>query len=194
MGKALRKVNPKNWLNKPMLLVPYYKDKQGALHPAPLLGEAKNEGGFEVAKPKDFVKKHPRAVMLAMWAFKAGIKVAAAQVCVTVPASSLDALGAATDGLLQSVLSSSITYMQGLAVDEENELTEELEEKLDEFLEQPDTAINQLVGNQKFVEMSKLDYNNLKKFMDGQHPSWEKNCGLVQVKDETTGRFEWLPS
>ena len=131
--------------------------------------------------------------MLAMWAFKAGIKVAAAQVCVTVPASSLDALGAATDGLLQSVLPCSITYMQVLAEDEEDELAASLEEKLDEFLEQPDTAIDKLVGNEKFVEMSQLDYKNLKKFMDGQHPAWEKNCGLVQVKDEATGRFEWLP-
>lgn len=101
--------------------------------------------------------------------------------------------GAATDGLLQSVLSSSITYIQGLAEDEEVELAESLEENLDDFLEQPDSAIDKLVGNEKFVEMSQLDYKNPKKFMAGQHPSWEKNCGLVQVKDEATGRFEWLP-
>ena len=57
------------------LQVPYYQDKEGALQPAPLLGVAWEEGGFEVPKPKDFVKNHPRAVMLAMWAFKFSVKV-----------------------------------------------------------------------------------------------------------------------
>ena len=193
MGKALRMAKPKSWLGKPMLLVPYYKDKAGALQPAPLLSVAKDAGGFEVPKPKDFVKAHPRAVMLAMWAIKAGIKVAATQLCVTVPTASLDALGDTTDSLLQSVLATSITYLQGLAVDEEGELVESFEEKLDSLMEQPEEAVEEIVRNHKFREMSKLDYKNLKAWMDGAHKGWEKHCGLVQVKDAATGRMEWMP-
>ena len=56
--------------------MPYYKDADGALQPAPLLGKVREEGGFEVPKPTDFVKNNPRAVMLAMWAVKFSIKVA----------------------------------------------------------------------------------------------------------------------
>ena len=43
-----------------------------------------------------------------------------------------------------------------------------------------------------FARRSKLDYKNLKEWMDTHHKGWEKNCGLVQVKDDATGRFEWL--
>lgn len=40
---------------------------------------------------------------------------------------------------------------------------------------------------------SKLEYKDLKKWMDEKHPGWETQCGLVQVKDDQTGRYEWLP-
>ena len=154
---------------------------------------AKDAGGFVVKKPRDFVKKHPRAVMLAMWAIKVGIKVAATQLCITVPADSLNALSDATDGFLQSVLDTSIDSMQDLAADEEGELAARLVDKLDDYMEQPEDAIDELTTNDKFVEMSKLDYKNLKTWMDGAHKGWEKNCGLVQVKDAATGRIEWWP-
>ena len=104
------------------------------------------------------------------------------------------------------------------------------------MFEQPDDAIDKMLGNEKFKELrsvaarathtnvgaptiarpsslshleatstalltspcarlrrSKLDYKNLKEWMDSSHKGWEKNCGLVQVKDEATGRFEWQP-
>ena len=204
--------------------MPYYKDADGALQPAPLLGKVREEGGFEVPKPRDFVKNNPRAVMLAMWAVKFSIKVAlhtyvpthmhalfygrvytcvqyihlhlypsshtythphththphphlhplqsmhgmwitvyswkqvaAAQLSVTVPAETLNALSSVTDDLLMAVLSQSITYMHDAADGDEREaaLVEELDEKLDtHYSEMPDDAIDKMVGNEKFVEM-----------------------------------------
>ena len=41
----------------------------------------------------EFVKKHPRMVQLGMLAIKIGIKIAAAQLAVNLPAATLDALG-----------------------------------------------------------------------------------------------------
>ena len=74
-----------------------------------------------MSKPKEFVSKHPRAVMFAMWAIKVGIKYGAAQLCVTVPTETLNDLSGVTDGLLTEVLTTSLTYVQGMAVDEEGE-------------------------------------------------------------------------
>lgn len=62
MGKFLRDLEPQFWFKKAMLLVPYYQDKDGSLKPAP--GLKPGFVGFEVARPKDFVKAHPRAVQL----------------------------------------------------------------------------------------------------------------------------------
>ena len=80
-------------------------------------------------------------------------QVAAAQLCVTVPTETLDALTGVTDELLLAVLGQSITYMQGLAVDEEGELAEELDEKINGHFEAPDGAIDKVVSNEKFLEM-----------------------------------------
>ena len=40
---------------------------------------------------------------------------------------------------------------------------------------------------------SKEDYKSLKAWMDTKHPSWVKNCGLVQQTDESSGKHEWRP-
>ena len=40
---------------------------------------------------------------------------------------------------------------------------------------------------------SKEDYKSLKAWMDTKHPSWVKNCGLVQQTDESSGKLEWRP-
>ena len=113
--------------------------------------------------------------------------------CVTVPTESLDALEGVTDSLLLAVLGQSITFMQGELVDEEGELAEELGESIDGHFEVPDDAIDKVVGNDKFVEMSKHEYTSLKAWMDSNHPSWVKNCGLVQHTDESSGKLEWRP-
>ena len=83
-------------------------------------------------------------------------QVAAAQLSVTVPAETLNALSSVTDDLLMAVLSQSITYMHDAADGDEREaaLVEELDEKLDtHYSEMPDDAIDKMVGNEKFVEM-----------------------------------------
>ena len=80
-------------------------------------------------------------------------QVAAAQLCVTVPTESLDALTGVTDALLLAMLNQSITFMQGELVDEEGELTEELDENINGLFEAPDDAIDKVVSNEKFLEM-----------------------------------------
>ena len=38
---------------------------------------------------------------------------------------------------------------------------------------------------------SKQDYTSLKAWMDKTHPSWVKECGLVQQIDQSSGKVEW---
>ena len=80
-------------------------------------------------------------------------QVTAAQFCVTVPTETLDALTGVTDDLLLAMLNQSITFMQGELVDEEGELTEELDENINGLFEAPDDAIDKVVSNEKFLEM-----------------------------------------
>ena len=70
--------------------MPLYKDASGQLQEAPVQTKY---AGFKVSQPTEFVKKHPRMVQLGMLAIKIGIKIAAAQLAVSLPAATLDALG-----------------------------------------------------------------------------------------------------
>merc|ERR1719149_532822 len=94
-------MKPKNWLTHPMLLVPMYKNASGCLLEAPVANKYK---GYKVSKPNDFVKKHPRMVQIGMLALKIGIKIAATQLAVNIPAATLDAIGPNTDGLINELL------------------------------------------------------------------------------------------
>ena len=89
LGKALQSVHPRNWFAKPMLLIPLYRAPNGELRRAPLTYEM---GGFMVAQPKEFVRRHPHAVRFAMLAIKAGLQLGAAQLGVALPAAALDSL------------------------------------------------------------------------------------------------------
>ena len=109
MGKALAKMNPKSWFTHPMLLVPLYKDPYGRLLEAPVSNKYK---GFTVSRPKAFVAKHPRMVQFGLLALKIGIKVAAAQLAVNVPAEALELISVNTDGLINEMLTMSVEAMQ----------------------------------------------------------------------------------
>ena len=96
--------------------MPLYKDASGQLQEAPVQTKY---AGFEVSRPTEFVKKHPRMVQLGMLAIKIGIKIAAAQLAVNLPAATLDALGPTTDGLINEMLTMSCEAMKEVAEDDE---------------------------------------------------------------------------
>ena len=196
MGKVLARMNPKKWFVNPMLLVPLYKDQYGQLLEAPVANKHK---GFKVSKPTEFVLKHPRMVQLGMLALKIGIKIAAAQLAVNVPAEALDALGPKTDGLINEMLTMSCESMKEHFEDDDN--LEEFYEKMDDVLastfdapnDAPDEALEELMGNDKFKEMSKREYAQFTQWMDGAHPDWRNECGLVSEINPATGRAEHVP-
>ena len=96
--------------------MPLYKDASGQLQEAPVQTKY---AGFKVSQPTEFVKKHPRMVQLGMLAIKIGIKIAAAQLAVNLPAATLDALGPTTDGLINEMLTMSCDAMKEVAEDDE---------------------------------------------------------------------------
>ena len=49
------------------------------------------------------------------------------------------------------------------------------------------------LDNDKFKELSKLEYDNFKAWMDKEHPGWPAECGLQSVINPATGKLEWLP-
>ena len=196
MGKVLAKMNPKNWLTKPMLIVPLYKDPYGRLLEAPVDNKYK---GFKVSKPSAFVEKHPRMVQIGMLALKIGIKVAAAQLAVSIPAEALDLIGAKTDGLINEMLTMGVEAMKADLEDEDNmdEYMEQLDEVLastfDEPNDAPDEALDAILANERFKRLSKLEYAAFKQWLDGAHPKWTTECGLVSEINPATGRAEWVP-
>ncbi len=196
MGRVLARMNPKKWFSKSMLLVPLYKDASGQLQEAPVNTKY---GGFKVSEPTAFVKRHPRMVQLGMLALKVSIKIAAAQLAVNLPAATLDALGPATDGLINEMLTMGCEAMKEVAEDEEE--MEEYYEKLDDVLactfdepsDAPDEALEEILSNDKFKELSKLEYASFSAWMDKTHADWRVTCGLVSEINPETGRAEFVP-
>jgi len=196
MGKALAKMHPKNWLVSPMLIVPLYKDPSGRLVEAPVDNKFK---GFKVSKPTEFVKKHPRMVQLGMLALKIGIKVAATQLAVSIPAEALNAIGPNTDGLINEMLVNGFEAMKEHLEDDDN--MEDFEDMLDDVIastfeapnDAPDDALEYLMGNDKFKQLSRLEYTAFSTWMDGAHPKWKGECGLVSEINPATGRAEYVP-
>ena len=93
LGKALQSLHPRHWFAKPMLFVPLYRAPNGELRRAPLTDNADSKaGGFAVAQPTEFVRRHPHAVKFAMLAIRAGLQLGAAQLGVALPVAALDSL------------------------------------------------------------------------------------------------------
>ena len=189
MGKALSAMKPKNWLSKPMLLVPLYMDGSGQLRAAPVQNRHK---GFKVSSPRAFVRKHPRMVQLGMLAVKVGIKAGLAVVGVNFPAATLDCIAPNLDALTTSILAMGAEVLAECVVDEEGELQEGVAEMVD-GLGEPQAQLDDCLDNEKFKELSKLEYDNFKAWMDKEHPGWPAECGLQSVINPATGKLEWLP-
>ena len=88
MGRTIDKLKPRHWFAKPMLLITL----PGSQRRAEARSCQRGKRGL-VAKPHDFVKMHPRVVQMAMLVLKAGIKMGAAQLGVSIR-ESLAALSA----------------------------------------------------------------------------------------------------
>ena len=64
---------------------------------------------------------------------------------------------------------------------------------VDEPNDAPDEALEELMGNEKFKTMSKREYAQFTQWMDGAHPDWKSECGLVSEINPATGRAEFVP-
>ena len=185
-----------------MLLIPLYRSASGGLKRAPVDGD-----GFEVPKPHEFVRRHPRAVQLAMLVIKAGIKIGAGQLGVAVPAASLEVLSMVTDGLVSDTLQLSIEAMAEEAAaklggeesfDDALE-RHEREQKIEMFLHKEVGAaastdlLEVLANDAKYKKASCREYAHLRAWLDKLHPSWQAKCGLEPRVCAKTGSVEWLP-
>lgn len=196
MGRAIDKLQPRHWFAKPMLLIPLYQSPSGELKRAPMANE-----GFEVAKPHDFVKKHPRAVQLAMLVLQAGIKVGAAQLGVAIPAASLDMLSVVTGALVTDTLKLTIEAMAedeasqksvaSSEKDRENSMTKYMAKEAAKV--PPDEVLEKLSSSDEYKAASRNEYALLKEWLDRLHPGWQARCGLEPTVNQATGTVEWLP-
>lgn len=184
-GKALRAMNPKSWFASPMLLVPLYFDDKGAACPAKVKNKA---GGFDVAKPTEFVMKHPRLIKLCVLVVKVGVTLGAAQLGAKIPSSSFAALDDVTNSLLTATLMMAEDH---LGPEEDGDDEQPAKKALD-ALEKPDEAISKLADNGRYKEVSRNEYMQLKEWMDTKHKGWEGKCGLVQKADES-GKLVYVP-
>ena len=205
MGRAIDKLKPRHWFAKPMLLIPLYRAANGELRRAPV---SVANGGFEVAKPHDFVKKHPRVVQMAMLVLKAGIKMGAAQLGVSIPAESLAALSSITDDLVNDTLQLAIEAAAADAAakveagpSDADALRERDSEKdINEFLANeaaaapPEEVLEMLARSDEYKAASRNEYALLKGWLDAMHPRWQARCGLEPIVDQKSGHVEWRPA
>ena len=206
-GRTLDKLKPRHWFAKPMLLIPLYRvPSNGELRRAPVRVGRLGVEGFEVGKPLEFVKRHPRAVQLAMLALKAGIKLGASQLGVALPAASLAALSSVTDGLVSETLQLSIEAMAEEAATPKDPSDvaaalkeEERDNHLKAFLKSeaatapPEEVLERLSASGEYNKASRREYTLLKEWLDKLHPGWEARCGLEPRVDPETGSVIWLP-
>jgi serine/threonine protein kinase len=205
MGRAIDKLRPRHWFAKPMLLIPLYRAANGELKSAPV---SLANGGFEVPKPLDFVKKHPRVVQVAMLVLKAGIKLGAAQLGVPIPAQSLEALSSVTDALVNDTLQLAIEASAADAASqdeaESSDAAQALRERdsrksINEFMANeaatapPEDVLETLSRSDEYKAASRNEYALLKGWLDRLHPGWESRCGLEARVDQESGHVEWLP-
>ena len=204
-GRAIDSLKPRNWFAKPMLLVPLYRDpKSGDLKRAPVNAQHQ---GFEVPKPLDFVRAHPRVVQVAMLVLKAGIQIGAAQLAVAIPAASLAALSTVTDALVSDTLQLAIEGMASNADDtlgvqeavEEALDAEARKESIDAFMASeaatapPADVLSRLATSHEYKAASRHEYGLLKQWLDTLHPGWDLRCGLEPNVNRETGSVEWRP-
>lgn len=191
--------NPKNWLSKPMLLQPLYRATDGRMLIAP--GLAKMDApGFEVAQPREFVKKHPLMVQMGMLALKVALKVGASQIGVSVPAASLDAMlgnmSESMSGLLEMALEETEEMMETIADDSVKKIMSDSGDNSEAALammESPETTLIALTDNEEYNKLGRDQYLAFKTWLDEKHPGWQSKVGLKPHVHPTTGEVEWLP-
>ena len=189
VGRAIDNLKPRHWFAKPMLLIPLYRAPSGELKRAPV---SMANGGFEVSKPHEFVKSHPRAVQLAMLVLQAGIKLGAAQLGVAIPAASLDMISGVTDSLVSDTLQLAI---EGMA----DEPSDDREDSIKTFMANEaasvpsDEVLERLASSEAYKAASRNEYALLKEWLDKLHPGWKARCGLEPTVNQETGSIEWRP-
>lgn len=196
VGRAIDNLKPRHWFAKPMLLIPLYCAPSGELKRAPV---SMANGGFEVSKPHDFVKSHPRAVQLAMLVLQAGIKLGAAQLGVAIPAASLDMISGVTDSLVSDTLQLAIEAMADEPSEDREDSSEDRKDSMKSFMANEaasvpsDEVLERLASSEAYKAASRNEYALLKEWLDKVHPGWKARCGLEPGVNNESGRVEWRP-
>jgi hypothetical protein len=160
------------------------------------------DGGFTVLKPGEFIQKHPRIVQAGILLLKAGIKLGAAQLAITIPAETTEALGAVTDRLLGETLGFTLDCTAPEETSEveeffgERDQRQSIGESVDGVfkgaaLMQPAELLSALSKSGKYKEATRQEYGLLKSWLDSQHPGWKERCGLHPTV--RGGGVVWLP-
>ena len=146
---------------------------------------------------------------MAMLVLKAGIKIGAAQLGVSIPVESLDALSAATDALVHDTLQLAIEegaanaalQQEAKPSDAEQALTErDSEIAINRYLAEeaaaapPDEVLQRLASSEEYKTASRNEYALLKEWLNQLHPGWQARCGLEPTVDQESGCVQWLPA
>ena len=189
--------NPKNWLTKPMLLQPLYLTADRQMFLAPGLAKMRVPG-FEVAKPREFVQKHPLVVQMGMLALKVALKVGASQIGINVPTASLDALGANMDELTSSLFEMALDGVEDLVESAGSKVKEMMHNAADnaeaamEMMKHPETALIGLMDSEEIKQAGRSQYMLFKTWLDEKYKGWQGRIGL-EPKVNSEGQVEWLP-
>lgn len=158
----------KQWwkLTEQMVLTPLYYDASGNLQEAP--------GGYDINRPGEFIRAHPKMVALSVLALKLTIKVAAAAggICLGAPAVEMmiPDMGEAVGEMGMSVGSTLAGKVTAPGGEEERE------------------ALSQVAN-----EMTIGDYKKLASWLKDKYgEGWESMSGLT-VREEKNGRHQYVP-
>ena len=197
MASVKKWTNPKNWLTKPMLLQPLYLTADRQMFLAPGLAKMRVPG-FEVAKPREFVQKHPLVVQMGMLALKVALKVGASQIGINVPTASLDALGANMDELTSSLFEMALDGVEDLVESAGSKVKEMMHNAADnaeaamEMMKHPETALIGLMDSEEIKQAGRSQYMLFKTWLDEKYKGWQGRIGL-EPKVNSEGQVEWLP-
>ena len=154
--------------------------------------------GFEVAKPREFVQKHPLVVQMGMLALKVALKVGASQIGINVPTASLDALGANMDELTSSLFEMALDGVEDLVESAGSKVKEMMHNAADnaeaamEMMKHPETALIGLMDSEEIKQAGRSQYMLFKTWLDEKYKGWQGRIGL-EPKVNSEGQVEWLP-
>ena len=154
--------------------------------------------GFEVAKPREFVQKHPLVVKIGMLALKVALKAGASQIGINLPTASLNALDASADKLTTSFLEMALDGVEELVETAGSKVKAMMHNAADnaeaaaEMMKHPETVLDGLMDSEEIKQAGRSQYMTFKTWLDEKYKGWQGKIGL-EPKVNSEGQVEWLP-